>query len=66
MSDVKSIEDAVRSLPPKELAQFRRWFAEFDNAAWDEQLEDDLVNGKLGSLLAEAQADFQSGPRKEL
>jgi hypothetical protein len=66
MSDVKSIEDAVRSLPPKELAEFRRWFAEFDNAAWDVQLEDDLVNGKLGSLLAEAEADFHSGPRKEL
>jgi hypothetical protein len=66
MSDVKSIEDAVRSLPPKDLAEFRRWFAEFDNAAWDVQLEDDLANGKLGSLLAEAEADFRSGPRKEL
>jgi hypothetical protein len=66
MSAVKSIEDAVRSLPPKELAEFRRWFAEFDNAAWDAQLEDDLAGGKLDSLLSEAEADFRSGPRKEL
>lgn len=66
MPDVKSIEDAVRSLPPKELAEFRRWFAEFDNAAWDQQLEEDLAHGKLASLLMEAEADFQSGPRKEL
>lgn len=66
MSDVKAIEDAVRSLPPRELAEFRRWFAEFDNAAWDMQLAEDLTNGKLGSLLAEAEADFRSGPRKEL
>lgn len=58
MSDIKAIEDAVRSLPPKELAEFRRWFAEFDNAAWDAQLEDDLASGKLGSLLAEAESDF--------
>ena len=65
MSDVKSIEEAVRSLPPEELAEFRRWFAEFDSAAWDAQLEDDLSSGKLDSLLAEAQADFVSGPRKE-
>jgi hypothetical protein len=65
MSDVKAIEEAVRSLPPKELAEFRRWFAEFDNAAWDAQLEEDVVGGKLDSLLAEAQADFVSGPRKE-
>jgi len=65
MSDIKAIENAVRSLPPKELAEFRRWFAEFDNAAWDAQLEEDLASGKLDSLLAEAQADFSSGPRKE-
>lgn len=35
MSDVKSIEKAVESLPPAELAEFRQWFAEFDAAAWD-------------------------------
>ena len=65
MSDVKAIEDAIRSLPPRELAEFRRWFAEFDNAAWDAQLEEDLAGGKLDSLLAEAQADFLAGPRKQ-
>jgi hypothetical protein len=65
MFDVKAIEDAIRSLPPKELAGFRRWFAEFDNAAWYAQLEEDLTSGKLDSLLAEAEADFVSGPRKE-
>jgi hypothetical protein len=65
MSDVKAIEDAVRSLPPRELAEFRRWFAEFDSVAWEAQLEEDLDSGKLDSLLAEAQADFASGPRKE-
>jgi hypothetical protein len=65
MSDVKAIENAIRSLPPNELAEFRRWFAEFDAAAWSTQLEEDLAAGKLDSLLGEAQADFLSGPRKE-
>jgi hypothetical protein len=65
MSNVKAIEDAVRSLPEKELAEFRQWFAEFDNAAWDTQLQEDLSSGKLDSLLAEAQADFLSGSRRE-
>ena len=65
MSDIKALEQAVRSLPPQELAEFRRWFAEFDSAAWDAQLEDDLAGGKLDSLLAEARADYLSGPRKE-
>jgi len=65
MSDVKAIESAVRSLPPKELAEFRRWFAEFDSATWDAQIEEDLSGGKLNSLLSEAQADFALGSRKE-
>jgi hypothetical protein len=50
---------------PKSLRKFRRWFAEFDSAAWDAQIEEDVSGGKLNSLLSEAQADFASGPRKE-
>lgn len=65
MADIKALENAVRALPPKELAEFRRWFAEFDHAAWDAQLDEDLSSGKLDGLIAEAEADFLSGPRKE-
>ncbi|MFI4927625.1 MAG: hypothetical protein ACHP7E_08060 [Burkholderiales bacterium] len=65
MSDIKAIEEAVRSLPPAELAEFRRWFAEFDNAAWDAQIESDVSRGRLATLLGEAEADFVSGSRKE-
>ena len=66
MSDVKSIEDAVKSLRPQDLAEFRLWFAEFDTAAWDRQIEQDLAAGKLDGFLAEAQADYQAGPEREL
>jgi hypothetical protein len=58
MPDIKPLEDAVRSLLPKELAEFRRWFAEFDNVVWDSQIDEDLSSGKLDTLLAEAQIDF--------
>ena len=54
MGSVKSIESAVESLPPVELAEFRRWFAEFDGNAWDRQIEQDAVSGKLDQLAAEA------------
>ena len=67
MPDVKALEDAVRSLPPKKLAEFRRWFAEFDDAAWDSPLEEDLSYGKLDSFLAEAYAakvGARSGARR--
>ena len=66
MGNVKSIENAVESLPPSELAEFRRWFAEFDAAAWDQQIEQDAAAGKLIGLAAEALADYRSGSAREL
>ena len=66
MPDVKAIEDAVKALPPQDLAEFRRWFAEFDSAAWDRQLEEDASAGKLDQLAEEALADFQAGSHREL
>ena len=66
MGNVKSIEKAVESLPPSELAEFRHWFAEFDAAAWDKQIEQDADSGKLDSLAAEALADYRSGSAREL
>ena len=66
MGDVKSIEKAVESLPPAELAEFRHWFAEFDAAAWDRQIEQDAQSGKLDQLASEALADFKSGRAREL
>ena len=66
MGNVKSIEKAVESLPPSELAEFRHWFAEFDAAAWDKQIEQDASSGKLDLLATEALADYHSGPAREL
>ncbi len=61
MGDLQSIEKAVEALPPAELAEFRRWFAEFDTAAWDTQIEIDASKGKLDLLAAEALADYEAG-----
>jgi hypothetical protein len=66
MGNVKSIEKAVESLPPSELAEFRRWFAEFDAAAWDRQIESDATSGKLDGLAAEARADYSAGRAREV
>ena len=66
MGTVKSIEKAIEALPPSDLAEFRRWFAEFDAAAWDRQIDQDAASGKLDSLAAQALADFQSGLAREL
>ena len=66
MGNVRSIEKAVESLPPSDLAECRRWFAEYDAAAWDKQIEQDAASGKFDGLAAEALADFPSGSAREL
>jgi hypothetical protein len=66
MGNVKEIESAVELLPPTQLAEFRRWFAEFDASGWDRQIEQDAAVGKLDQLAAEALADHRSGAARTL
>ena len=66
LGNVKLIERAIEALPPSELAEFHRWYAEFDAAAWDKQIEQDATSGKLDALAAEALADHRAGSAREL
>jgi hypothetical protein len=54
MSKLEALEKRVSGLSTEELAEFRRWFAEFDAAAWDRQIERDAKAGKLDALADEA------------
>ena len=58
---VKEIEAAIAELSPDEVAQLARWFAEYQAAVWDQQLEADIKAGKLDRLAREAKNDFASG-----
>ncbi|MEK6787125.1 MAG: hypothetical protein AABY61_16745 [Nitrospirota bacterium] len=66
MSEVKQLEQRVSNPPPKDLAQFRAWFLEFDAHLWDQHIESDLKSYKLGSLTAEARAEFKQGTSRSL
>jgi hypothetical protein len=66
MSAVEALEIAIQKLPPADLAEFRRWFAEFDAVAWDTQIESDAAAGKLDALADEALADYRTGKSREL
>ena len=66
MPEVKAIEDAVKALPARDLAEFRRWFAEFEFAVWDNQIETDSAAGKVQRLLDEAEEDYRLGEQREL
>ena len=66
MSKIEKIEQEVQDLMPSELAAFRKWFLEFDARAWDQQIEDDIRNGKLDKLAEEALTARRAGKSKEL
>ena len=50
MSKVEAVEREVESLSPSELAAFRKWFHEFDAAAWDRQIVEDVRAGQARSI----------------
>ena len=66
MSSVDDLERAVRQLSRKDLLEFRRWFIEFDQQAWDHQLEQDAAAGRLDALAEEALADLRQGRTRPL
>jgi hypothetical protein len=66
MMTVAEITGAVKRLPKKDLARFRRWFAEFDAQLWDQQLEADVTAGRLDALVREARRDHRAGRTTEL
>ena len=66
MTKLQQIEHDVESLSPEELAEFRRWFADYDAALWDQQLERDANSGRLDKLRDEALAEHQTKRTSEL
>ena len=66
VSKVEKIEQEIKGLSAKELAEFRAWFAEFDWAIWDRQLEQDAAAGKLDALAEKALRDYAAGKTKPL
>jgi hypothetical protein len=66
VKSVQELETAVRHLSVDELAEFRGWFARFDAAAWDAQLEADVSSGRLDALADEALLDLQEGRTRPL
>ncbi len=61
MSTVTEIETAIRSLPEKDRAVLRAWFAEFDAEEWDRQIERDDAEGRLDAMMKEALQDSREG-----
>lgn len=66
MTHLKEIERAIQDLDAEDLAAFRQWFAEFDNARWDAQIEADAKAGRLDALAQRALRAYERGEAREL
>ncbi len=66
MNKIEKIGREIQGFSPEELAAFRKWFREFDAAAWDQQIEADVQAGKLEALADAALKKFASGRCEEM
>ncbi len=66
MSKVERIEQRIKGLSAKELAELRDWFLAFDRDVWDGQIERDVQDGKLDSLADKALRDHAAGKTEPL
>jgi len=66
MTTVRKIADAIKRLPKRDLASFRKWFAEFDAKLWDQQLQKDVGAGRLDKLARQAHRDHKAGRTTDL
>jgi hypothetical protein len=66
MSNVEQIESAILSLSSNEFEKLRLWFFDLDYKRWDEQLEQDIADGKLEALAQEAITEFEAGQCRKI
>ena len=66
MRKLEEVENQVRNLSGSELAEFRKWYAEFDAEIWDQQFEADVKSGKLDALAEMARNSHRDGKSTKL
>jgi len=63
---IQEIEQAIKQLPPNELNDLLAWLADYHHQIWDKQIENDLDSGKLDSVIAAAEKEYQAGLARPL
>jgi hypothetical protein len=63
---VSEIEAAITLLPAEKVQELMVWFEDYYHRLWDRQIEADLESGKLDGILAEVDAEIESGLAKPL
>jgi major membrane immunogen (membrane-anchored lipoprotein) len=63
---LKTLNRASLSLPQDQLKQFRAWYEKFDANKWDEQIDQDVKDGRLDAIAEAALAEYKSGKARKL
>lgn len=58
---VKEIERAIAQLSAKDVDRLAHWLEEYRAQMWDKQIERDLEEGRLDTLLAEVNEEYEAG-----
>jgi hypothetical protein len=66
MLTLEQLEAAILTLPSNEFQKLKAWISDLDYQRWDEQLEQDIAEGKLDALAEEAIAEYKSGHCREI
>ncbi|MDS3861489.1 hypothetical protein RIF25_11795 [Thermosynechococcaceae cyanobacterium BACA0444] len=66
MLTLEQLEAAILTLSSDEFQQLKKWLFDVDYQRWDEQLEQDIANGKLEGLAEEAIAEFKAGHCRQI
>jgi hypothetical protein len=59
--NMEEIKEAVKNLSREDLGAFRKWFWEFDQERWDQEIEGDVKAGRFDSILREVDRDAHKG-----
>jgi hypothetical protein len=63
---IQEIEAAITKLPIKRLIELATWLEEYQARTWDQQIEADLTMGRLDTILAEVDAEYEAGLARPL
>jgi len=66
MTRLEKIERDVEALDSADFARFRQWFADFEAARWDAQIEADAEAGQLDEIANRAIAAHANGKTRSL
>lgn len=58
---VTEIQTAITELTSEDLADLVNWLDDYQAKLWDQQIDGDLEAGRLNSVLAEVDEEYEAG-----